>query len=511
MAAKKKKSGGGSKGNASSSAATPSNSSSTAAASKQKQKRSTSSDVGGDGLAAELPEGYFIKRMPADGNCLFSAVDDGVARLLESDPGALSARRWSSFLASCSSLARSAPPVEEGGPAPPPSTPSLPALLASAAARMAASTTKGIPRGQAELRAAAALWIAGHPATFAPFLGDGDPRAVAFRYAERIGRDAAWGGQAEQVALCQLLGVRLRIFQAGQAPWVIAPPAPAPEPEHGAGAGAGAGAAAEEEGGEEGGEGWKRPRKTSKKKRSGGSAARAAGDGDAEEVDDAPLPVLNVSYHHGEHYNSVQRMPLDAREAAAAAAARHLRDKEAVAKALAALGDLDEGGDGDDGGAGGSSSAKSGKKKKKKKKQAGEEEREDPEGDSRAPEREASPEEAATAGEGEGPAGGGGGGDREGDDKEEREGGDKEEREGGDKEERGGGGGRGQPPPQQRKNDPCRCGSALRYKSCCRPRDRARSRAAALAEAAGVDVSELARKLGDGDELAARLQNELVV
>ena len=59
MAAKKKKSGGGSKGNASSSAATPSNSSSTAAASKQKQKRSTSSDVGGDGLAAELEAAAF--------------------------------------------------------------------------------------------------------------------------------------------------------------------------------------------------------------------------------------------------------------------------------------------------------------------------------------------------------------------------------------------------------------------------------------------------------------------
>ena len=97
MAAKKKKSGGGSKGNASSSSATSSNSSSAAAA-KQKQKRSTSSsalnaDVGGDGLAAELPDGYFIKRMPADGNCLFSAVDDQVSCVLESDPGALSTRR----------------------------------------------------------------------------------------------------------------------------------------------------------------------------------------------------------------------------------------------------------------------------------------------------------------------------------------------------------------------------------------------------------------------------------
>ena len=102
MAAKKKKSGGGgSKGNnnaSSSSSETPSNSA--AAAKQQKQKRSTSSnsaranaDVGGDGLAAELPDGYSIRRMPSDGNCLFSAVDDQVAVLLESDPGALSSRR----------------------------------------------------------------------------------------------------------------------------------------------------------------------------------------------------------------------------------------------------------------------------------------------------------------------------------------------------------------------------------------------------------------------------------
>ena len=66
----------------------------------KQQRRSTSTsslsaaaDVGGDGLAAQLPEGFIIKRMPADGNCLFSAVDDQVAALLESDPGALSTRR----------------------------------------------------------------------------------------------------------------------------------------------------------------------------------------------------------------------------------------------------------------------------------------------------------------------------------------------------------------------------------------------------------------------------------
>lgn len=94
---KKKKSGGGSKGNGATNEGT-SNSNKNA-----KQKRSTSAsslsaaaaddDVGGDGLAAQLPEGFIIKRMPADGNCLFSAVDDQVAALLESDPGALSTRR----------------------------------------------------------------------------------------------------------------------------------------------------------------------------------------------------------------------------------------------------------------------------------------------------------------------------------------------------------------------------------------------------------------------------------
>ena len=109
MAAKKKKSGGGSKGKA--------NASESSSASKTAKTHSSSSfaaDVGGDGLAAQLPDGFFIKRMPADGNCLFSAVDDQVSCLLESDPGALSTRRWSSFLASCSTLASS--PSAQSGP-----------------------------------------------------------------------------------------------------------------------------------------------------------------------------------------------------------------------------------------------------------------------------------------------------------------------------------------------------------------------------------------------------------
>ena len=94
MAVKKKKSGGGSKGKAANADA----SSASKTAKTQKRSSSTSSfapaaDVGGDGLAAQLPEGFFIKRMPADGNCLVSAVDDQVTCLLESDPGALSSRR----------------------------------------------------------------------------------------------------------------------------------------------------------------------------------------------------------------------------------------------------------------------------------------------------------------------------------------------------------------------------------------------------------------------------------
>ena len=235
--------------------------------------------------------------------------------------------RWSNFLASCSSAAQNgASPSEAEGT----TSPSLSLLLGNAAAKMASSTNKGIPRGQAELRAAAAFWIASHPTTFAPFLGDGDPRAVAFRYALRISRDAAWGGQAEQVALCQLLGVRMRIFQAGQSPWVIAPSEP--EAEEG------------EEEGEEKGEGWKKPKKTAKKKKSssgGGDSSGPSENGNGDAADAPLLPVLNVSYHHGEHYNSVVRRAMDNKEAAAAQAARHLRDREAVARALAALGDIE--------------------------------------------------------------------------------------------------------------------------------------------------------------------------
>lgn len=379
----------------------------------------------------------------------------------------LSFCRWSNFLASCSTLTPS--------PASSSSTSFSPtSLLAAAAAKTAASATKGLPRGQAELRAAAALWIAGHPTTFAPFLGDGDPRTVALQYAGRMARDAAWGGQAEQVALCQLLGVRLRVFQAGQQPWIMDPPMSEPEEE---------GENDKGEGGEGGaGEGWSKPRKTAKKrKKSGDSSAphrRPSSEiGHAEAAEASPLPVINISYHNGEHYNSVRRQPLDSREAAAAAAARHLRDKEAVAKALAALGEIDGGGGG-------------GKKKKQQQQQQQERDEQKPE---------SPPEEAAEAAISSAAG---------------------EEKDEGEAEE-----GKEQQPAaaavaapsadaalQQKKNDPCACGSGLRYKSCCRPRDRARVRAAALAEAAGVDVSELARKLGDGDgdELAARLK-ELVV
>lgn len=497
MAAKKKKSGGGS--GAKNKAANAPVAASTPSINQAKRSTSTSlsfavAGVGGDGLAAQLPDGYFIKRIPADGNCLFSAVDDQMTCLLESDPGALSSRTWSNFLASSSSSETSSsspPPPPEGTTTTPPT---IASMIAVTKAKLAASSKRGLPRGQAELRLAAALWIASHPTTFAPFLGDGDPSVVAFKYADRISRDAVWGGQCEQVALCQLLGVKLRIFQSGQAPWVIAPPMPEAE----------AGGEGEEE--EGGAGGWKKPRKTAKKKRStsgagggggegGGGAASAArsssenggtgegenGDGDG---DATPLPVINVSYHHGEHYNSVRRRPLDAREAAAAAAERHLRDRQAVERALAAMGDLEVGDDDDENG---------GKKKKKKKKQKQQYQEEEGEGAEQKPE--ASTEEK-----------------EEGEEAEATRGEIREEEEKDKEKDKQQSASSSSSSSSLRKNDPCGCGSQLRYKSCCRPRDRARVRAVALAEAAGVDVSELARKLGDGgDEIAARLEKELVV
>lgn len=97
MAAKKKKTGAGSKGKAANASSDSSTSTSKTAKTKRSASTSTfTADVGGElrgGLAAQLPEGFFIKRMPADGDCLFSAVDDQVTCLLESDPGALSSRR----------------------------------------------------------------------------------------------------------------------------------------------------------------------------------------------------------------------------------------------------------------------------------------------------------------------------------------------------------------------------------------------------------------------------------
>jgi hypothetical protein len=37
------------------------------------------------------------------------------------------------------------------------------------------------------------------------------------------GQDGTWAGQQEQVALAREQGLRLRIYQAGQPSWVLAP------------------------------------------------------------------------------------------------------------------------------------------------------------------------------------------------------------------------------------------------------------------------------------------------
>ena len=121
------------------------------------------------------PHGLTIRTVPADGSCMFRAVEDQL-RLLGASP---------------------------------------------------------VPT-QAELRGRAASYIRLHAAEFAPFLPyeesdgyspSGDPTAAVGRYCARLATSSAWGGHPELRALCATLGRHITVFQDSVPPHFSVTPA----------------------------------------------------------------------------------------------------------------------------------------------------------------------------------------------------------------------------------------------------------------------------------------------
>ncbi|EIE22284.1 cysteine proteinase [Coccomyxa subellipsoidea C-169] len=113
--------------------------------------------------------------------------------------------------------------------------------------RAAADQLEGASGDHMALRQKVVTFIRSHVDDFEPYMEDGE---TLDRYCKRMSEDGTWAGYQEQVALARLCSVAIRVYQAGQPVWTIKP-----------------------------------------------------------EYPDFPQdsPAIHVSYHDGEHYNSVRR------------------------------------------------------------------------------------------------------------------------------------------------------------------------------------------------------------
>ncbi|KAK9843989.1 hypothetical protein WJX81_001182 [Elliptochloris bilobata] len=73
------------------------------------------------------------------------------------------------------------------------------------------------------LRASTIAFMQAHRDDFEPYLEDEEDWE---HYCDRMARDGTWAGQQELVALARDQRVRLRVYQAGQPSWVLAPDFP---------------------------------------------------------------------------------------------------------------------------------------------------------------------------------------------------------------------------------------------------------------------------------------------